>query len=208
MRNKLLPTQTLVILLGAVFGAVGYIYKIDLDIFKTIGAILMIASFVGLITVVSLAIQRYVIHGGPYFPSNNQATDAIMLLVKELKPKLAVDLGSGDAKLLVRIGKLGFKAHGYEINPLVNFLGKLNVILNKQSANITLFTKDLWKVNYNKYDVIILYAAMHMIADLEKVLFKNSTKGTYIIMNRFKFPNKKPLKIVDAGENKIYLYQV
>ena len=60
--------------------------------------------------------------GAPFLPSDAKTFERTAILLGSLGKgagKKAVDLGSGDGRMVIELAKLGYEAHGYEINPLL-----------------------------------------------------------------------------------------
>lgn len=140
----------------------------------------------------------------PYVGAQKNRIDTIMKFAAIKKGETAVDLGSGDGRLLYASAANGAKAVGYEINPFLIALTLLRTKLKGFSNNIWVEKQSLWKADLKVADVIFVYAKRKTMPKFEQFVFKNAKKGTRVVANTNPFPNKKPEK----SENGIFLYKV
>ncbi len=123
-------------------------------------------------------------------------------LAKPNPESLMTDLGSGDGPIVMYFAQHGIKAHGYEINPILALVSKLDIKRRGLEHKAKIYTKNFWKVNLSDYDVVTIYGISYIMADLEKKLRTELKPGTRVVSNYFKFPTWEPKKTV--GE--LYLY--
>ena len=124
------------------------------------------------------------------FPSN---------LIPQIK---AIDLGSGDGRILLELAKKGFLTTGYEIKkPLVE-----RAIQRVTDANlherITIYNKSFWDADLSSFELIYIYGMGSIMGRLEKKILQEVKPGTKVITNIFRFPTLKPKK----EKNSLYLY--
>lgn len=105
------------------------------------------------------------------------------------KEDRVVDLGSGDARILIKLAERGVRSHGYETNPLLVFLSKILIRSKKLSQHIKIFRQDLLKADLSSYNVFLVYGIRQLMPKLEEKLLKEAPKGSVIISNKFTFPN-------------------
>lgn len=144
----------------------------------------------------------FIFWGAIYVPSRKDRIDKIIELA-EIKPgEKAVDLGSGDGRLVIALAKAGAEAYGYEIDPTLVRSSKKNI----QEAGLKAFIEwgSFWQADLSQFDVVVIYGMSHVMKRLEKKLGKELRKGTRVICNSFEFPNWSCKK----KENNVYLYQV
>lgn len=154
----------------------------------------------------------------PYVATRKEKIPTIIKLASIKKSETAIDLGSGDGRLLFAAAKSGALAIGYELNPflvlftnlkarLLHLRGEARSSTGEHLGGVTVFRKDLWQADLKSANVIFVYGRAKTMPKFEKFLYKNAKKGTRLIVNTDKtipFPTKKPVK----SENGIYLYKV
>lgn len=149
-------------------------------------------------------------HGVPYVPSFDRDLTLMKNSLWLEKNKTLLDLWCGDGKALrylVKNYKLASWT-GYEISRNARLLWKF---LNWKSSanNIMIKHQSLYHADVKQYDYIYCYLMPFVMQDMENWLQKNIEKNTVIIVNSFKFPNRKPFKIIKdvRGKDKIFLYK-
>ncbi|MBI2041540.1 MAG: 50S ribosomal protein L11 methyltransferase [Candidatus Nealsonbacteria bacterium] len=148
------------------------------------------------------AILPFMFWGAIYVPTSRSKVEKI-IEVAAIKPgDKAVDLGSGDGRLVIALAKSGAEAHGYEINPLLVALSRKNIrkekIIDKAFINLGSF----WGQDLSSFNVVAVYGMNHVMRRLEKKLKKELKPGSKIVSNGFEFPSWPPVK----AEEGIYLY--
>lgn len=163
--------------------------------------------FIYLITLLFLLYTIYIlsyslIKGAPYAALGRKRMDTMFELLNCRKDGKLVDLGSGDGRIIIAATKHGMKAYGFEINPLLYFISKVKLGLNK-TKNADIYCKSYWSENLSSYDYITLYGAPHIMKRLEKKLYKELKPGAKVVSNHFRFPNWKE----KGMKNDVWLYE-
>lgn len=142
------------------------------------------------------------VFGAPYAPLGHERI-ANMMKVLQIKPgEKAVDIGSGDGRIVIELARQGAEAHGYEINPLLVLISRRNIRKAGLQGKAFIHRADMWQQDYSGFSAITLYTTTHAMGRLEKKLRKDVNPGTRIAANYFKFPNWQPIK----KEGTVYLY--
>ena len=173
---------------------IAYTIQIMLIIFQ----LLLILFF--LVTIIILVYSM--LFGGPYAPIGEQKIEQMLSLLKTKPKEIAADIGSGDGRIVIALAKKGVIAHGYELNPLLVLIARYKIRKAGLSKKAFIHMTDMWRVNYNQYDIITVYLAPHVMKRLEKKLKPELKKSGRIAMNHYHFPNWKFKKRI----NNIYLY--
>lgn len=149
-----------------------------------------------------LVFATTMLHGPVFVPSKDDKLKTMIKLAKPKKSDRILDLGSGDGKIVIKLAKLGLKADGIEINPIL--VRKSQKIAEKLGLeNLANFKKgNFWNQNYSKYDLIFWYGTTYVMNKLEKKLLAELKPGARIVSNYFQFPNWKPT----TSENEVRLY--
>ncbi len=142
--------------------------------------------------------------GGPYAPVGEHKIEAMMKLLNVKKGERAVDLGAGDGRIVVELARRGAEAHGYEINPVLVFIGRKKIKEAGLQGKAFMHMTDMWQVDLSKFSIVTVYLTAHVQPRLEKKFEKELQPGTRVVENYFKVPNWKPVKKLDT----VYLFKV
>lgn len=167
----------------------------------------MIWYFIIVLAIVVLILSFFYIFpwffGAPYEGTSKKKIKKIIRLAGIKKTDIAVDLGSGDGRLVIAMAKKGAEAHGYEINPLLVYLSRRKIKQAGLQKKAFIHWKSFWDVNLSKYNVIVMFQFYTIMKKLQKKLGKEAKKSSRIISYYWKFPD---WKIIRKIEN-IYLYK-
>lgn len=141
--------------------------------------------------------------GAPYAPIGKQKLSNMIDALDIKKGEKAVDIGSGDGRIVIALAKKGAEAHGYEINPLLVFLSRRKIKKEKLEKKAFIHMTDMWRENFSSFDIVTLFMTPHALKGLEKKLRKELKPGARIAANYYHFPHWKPTK----REGQIYLYR-
>ncbi len=141
--------------------------------------------------------------GAIYVPSKDKVLD-IMIEFAQLQPgEKAVDLGSGDGRVLIALAKTGAEAHGFEIERKLVKRSKENITEAQMEDLAFTHQQSFWKADLSEYDVIFVYGMRHVMKRLEKKLEKELKPGARVISNAFEFPEW----IESKKQGHVYLYE-
>jgi len=140
----------------------------------------------------------------PYVATQRKKIETIIKFANIKKGETVVDLGSGDGRLLIESAKRGAVATGYEINPFMIAISMIHRKLEGFENQIEIRKESLWKADLAVADVVFVYAKRISMKKFEDFIYKNSKKGTRIVVNTNPFPNKK----AENEENRIFLFKV
>ncbi|MBU1045697.1 50S ribosomal protein L11 methyltransferase [Patescibacteria group bacterium] len=141
--------------------------------------------------------------GAIYVPTKPEIVKK-MINLADVKPgEKAIDLGSGDGRLVIALAKTGIEAHGYEINPFLVRLAQKNIRKAGISDRAFIHLKTFWKEDFSKFNIVTVYGMSHIMKKLELKLRKEIKPGAKIISNSFVFPNWRYSK----KEEGVYLYE-
>lgn len=150
-----------------------------------------------------------VFRGAPYVPTLRATIrDAFDLLALEKLQKgdLIIDLGSGDGSVLLEAARKGYRAVGYELNPLLNFVAWLRCW--RQHLHVTIHLHDFWIASWPPdTKVVFVFLAGPYMAKLKRRLDAEMAKRgepLYVVSHGFAIPGMLPQKI----HRGLYLYKL
>jgi ubiquinone/menaquinone biosynthesis C-methylase UbiE len=146
--------------------------------------------------------------GAPFEPTNDKKIKKMIKLAgirKGKKKDKAIDLGSGDGRIVIALAKAGAKeAHGFEINPVLVLVSRRKIKKAGLQKKAFIHWKNFWKISFKDYSVVTLFQFPTIMKKLEKKLRLELKKGSRIVSYHWKFPTWKPVKKIDKD---IYLYK-
>ncbi len=141
-----------------------------------------------------------VFSGAPYVPSRKKDVQQAFSRLYPLGPDdLLVDIGSGDGLVLRAAAKIGARAVGYEINPILVFVSRL---LARKYRGIDVILADFW-LSKLPTDVTVVYI-FSVTRDMKKIINKlqNETnrlgRPIHVISYGSKFDVVKAIKSLGA----------
>ena len=124
-----------------------------------------------------------------------------LLDMAQVTPKdYVVDLGSGDGRNVITAAKRGARAHGIEYNPDLVELSKKFAAKEGVSDRATFEIGDLFKTDFSKATVVILFLLPEMNIKLRPRLL-DLKPGTRIVANTFAIGDWNPDETSNAAAN-------
>ena len=74
---------------------------------------------IAVLAVIAVCFAFVLINGAPYLPTLRKQIDAAFDLAELMPNDMVIELGCGDGRVLIAAAKLGYKAVGYELNPIL-----------------------------------------------------------------------------------------
>jgi cyclopropane fatty-acyl-phospholipid synthase-like methyltransferase len=159
------------------------------------------AWLTGIGALIALFFLISIVRGAPYLPTL-QPQIAVALDLLDLQPgQLLVELGSGDGRVVKAAAERGYRAIGYEINPILYVISRLRCL--RQRSQVTLQCRDMWTVRLPAADGVFIFGIEHIMAQLEAKLDRELKPGTRVVSFALELPGRKPLEI----RHGIFLYQ-
>ena len=141
--------------------------------------------------------------GAPFEPTNRKKLRKIIKLANAKEGEKAVDLGSGDGRIVIELAKKGAEAHGFEINPILVLISRWK-IRKLGLKNAFIHWKSFWGEDFGKYDLIILFQFSTVMKRLRDKLKKELKSKARVVSFYWKFPGWKIKKKIEN----IHLYQL
>ena len=156
-----------------------------------------------LLLLLLLLIISPILLGAPYYPTNNNGVRAILKLADVKKGEKAIDLGSGDGRLVIALAKEGAETHGIEINPVLVLISRIRIRKANLHGKAFIQWGSFWNVKFNEYDIITIFGIKGIMGKLEKRLKNEGKTEARILSHAFKFPTWKARKEINGN----YLYK-
>lgn len=159
-----------------------------------------------LLLAVEIAFGIALFTGAPFAVSQKSRVKKIAELAASLKPVggRAVDLGSGDGRLVIALARCGFDAEGLEINPLLAWWSRLRIKRLRLAGRALINRANFWKKDLSEADVVVVFGIFYMMEKLENKLRAELKPGSVVICNFAKFPAWPPYSCQDE----VYVYTV
>lgn len=144
----------------------------------------------------------YIMTGPPYLPSKQKKVEKMAHLLEIQPGQKAIDIGSGDGRIVIALAKAGAEAHGVEINPALVWLSRRNIKKAGLQENAFIHSKSFWRQNFSDFDIVTLYGMPHTMRRLEGKLMRELKPGAKVACNTFKLPTWR----CEKEEDGVYLY--
>lgn len=166
-------------------------------------ALLLITLFVILLYIPTLY------SGVPFYPTSNDAYGEILKLIPNDKELTFIDLGSGFGSLLKYLSSHRPQAKfiGVEISPMAWAISKIRFYRNK---NISIFLKDMWDLDLEKYDFVYAFLAPGPMPRLWQKVKKEMRPKTVFITNTFDVgivPTHR-IKLQDTKQSELLVFDI
>ena len=116
----------------------------------------------------------------------------------------AVDLGSGDGRIVVALARRGAEAHGYEINPLLVVVSRRAVRRAGLDGRAFIHWRSFWKADLSPFDAVTLFQGSFIMRRLERKVRRELRPGTRVISDYWGFPTLAP----DRRIGTVYRYRL
>jgi SAM-dependent methyltransferase len=119
-----------------------------------------------------------------WVPNPTVMVERLLDMAKVTPKDYVVDLGSGDGRNVIAAAKRGARAHGIEYNPDLVELSKREAKKEGVSGRVSFEIADLFKSDFSKATVVILFLLPEMNVKLRPKLL-DLKPGTRIVANTF-----------------------
>jgi len=145
------------------------------------------------------AIFPVLFKGAIYLPTQKRTVKKMIELANIKPGEIAVDLGSGDGRLVIALARAGAEAYGYEINPLLVLLARLNIRKAGLKGKAFIRFKNFWKEDFSQFDIVTIFGIGYVMEPLKQKLEKELKIGTRIVSNAFPVPGWQHEKKEDTA---------
>ena len=153
---------------------------------------------------VCLTLLSSIVRGAPYVPTDSKKVK-LMVALAEVRPgEKALDLGSGDGRIVIAMAQAGAEAHGCEINPFLVLWSRRKVRRAGLTGRAFIHWTSFWRKDLSSFKVITVFGIPYIMTGLEEKLRQELKADARVISFVFQFPTW-PLT---RGEDKVYLYRI
>jgi len=157
-------------------------------------------------TCLILLFGAVVFRGAPYVPTHRATIIAALEMLPLQKGDLIIDLGSGDGNVLLRAARAGYRATGYELNPVLAFIAWIRCWRDRRQVRIHLH--DYWIGHWppDTKAVFVFLAGPYMMKLKRKLDGEMARRNEplYVVSNGFAIPGVLPKKLYKG----LYLYEL
>jgi hypothetical protein len=147
-----------------------------------------------------------VFRGAPYVPTLRRSVQHALDVLNLEKDDLLVDLGAGDGVVLKAAAARGWRAIGYEINPLLCLVARLRCM--SAHGRVKVRWRDFWLTDLpeDAKAVFVFLAGPHMphLARKLDTVMKGRREPLKVLSYGFAIPGYLPKKI----SNGLFLYEL
>jgi ribosomal protein L11 methylase PrmA len=142
--------------------------------------------------------------GAIYDPSTQAEAEAMARLAEVRPGEKAVDLGSGDGRVLCALARAGAEAHGYEINPILVLVSRRNIRRSGLAGRAFVHWGNFWRASLSGYSLVTTFQVGFVMGRLEAKLLRELAPGSRIVSHYWRFPALLPEQV----KANIYRYRV
>jgi cyclopropane fatty-acyl-phospholipid synthase-like methyltransferase len=144
--------------------------------------------------VILFGLLYIMLRGAPYAVTASERIETLMDLLNIHKGERAIDLGSGDGRIVMALAEAGAKSEGYEINPVLVWLSRRTIRRAGLEHSARVYWKSFWHADFSQYDIVTIFGSPHIMGAVEKKLQKELRPGARVGSVSFKFPHWKIAK--------------
>ncbi len=138
----------------------------------------------------------------PFVTTSAENLKTVIELAQLEASEKAVDLGSGDGRVVLAFAKQGAYVDGFEIKDELILRSKQRIHDENVSDKARVYKKSFWDIPLSTYDLVYIYGMQSILGRLEQKLQIEVKPGARFISNIFRLPTWKPKKM----KNGVYLY--
>lgn len=148
------------------------------------------------------------IRGAVYVPSDWSRVNTMVNLLDIKEGDSAIDVGSGDGRIVIKMAKKGANAYGIEINPFLVLWSRYQIKKQGLTSKARVDWKNQWRQDFSEFNKVAVYGITYIMRELEEKLQKELKPESLVVSNAFAFPSWKPIKEEGEKDGVIRLYKV
>ena len=129
-----------------------------------------------------------VVKGAPYAVTSQKRVNTLVGLLRVKKNERAIDLGSGDGRIVIALARAGAIADGYEINPLLVLLSRRKIKQAGLQSQAKIYWKSFWHADFSLYTVVTKIGSPHIMRAVGNKLENELQTGARVGSVTFIFP--------------------
>lgn len=137
-----------------------------------------------------------------YEPSGNDRISSMIRLLSIVPGDTAVDIGSGDGRVVLALAMAGAQALGIEKDSRLVSRSQAAIRQAKLEDRATIIQADMWQQSYHNFNKVVLYQFKTVMDSLEQKLLSELPSGARVVSNFWQFPHWK----LSGHEQNVYLY--
>jgi SAM-dependent methyltransferase len=149
---------------------------------------ILLLVFGGLVFLFSFVL----LFGAPYLPTHAKQTQLSLELLNLKKGQTLYELGCGDGKVLIAAAMDGYRAVGYELNPLLFAVAWLRTLRYRKLVSVRL--GNFWNADFSEADGVYVFLLDRFMHRLDAKLSRELKQGTRLVSYTFQIPGKKPVQ--------------
>jgi hypothetical protein len=142
--------------------------------------------------------------GAIYDPSTHAQAGTMVDLAGVRAGERAVDLGSGDGRIVIELAVRGAEAHGFEVNPVLVLLARRNISRHGLEGKAFIHWRSFWRADLSRFDIVTTFQVDFVMARLEDKLKRELADGARVVSHHWRFPTW-PAETVRGD---MYLYRL
>lgn len=176
-----------------------YLFVVLLSVIIPLAAVLVYIVFFLILAMV---------RGAVFVPSDRERVRTMVNLLGIKEGDRAIDVGSGDGRVVIEMAKTGAEAYGVEINPFLVLWSRYQINKAGLKGKAQIYWKNQWSQDFGMFNKVAVYGITYIMKDLEKKFKKELKLGSLVVSNAFAFPSWKPIKEEGEKEGIIRLYNI
>lgn len=141
---------------------------------------------------------------GAWFEATPEEKVEQMISLLDIKPgQHAIDLGSGDGRIVIAMAKKGAYAVGIEKDEKLVMEANHHIKMEGLSKKAIIIHANFWKMDLSQFEKVSVYQIKTIMKRLEKKLQKELPSHAHVVSNYWQFPTWKPSKTI--GDLLLYI---
>ena len=153
------------------------------------------------VAILLLSFAGVLLFGAPYLPTLTPQVKIALKFADLQKGQTILELGCGDGKVLIAAAKRGYRAIGYELNPI---LAAIAWARTRRYGNLVkVHCANFWTVNLPPAEAVFVFLLPKYMSKLEVKLLQTFPKGVKLVSFAFTVPDRQPAR----EEQGVYIYK-